>query len=441
MEPGNVDMWKEKGKKPIGEFIFWAFLISWASIGIIIILEQINIFSDVAEKAIVMIIIALGAGLAPAYATFIILKKNNKIAGIKDYCKRMIETNNIKKTILVLLAIMGFQLLKCLITEKSLGYDWYFSFLFLVLMIARGGLEELGWRGFLQPALEEKMGFTLATMLQGFIWALWHFPLWYVYNANQSSYNFLSFMMYCIAFSFSLALLYKLSNCVWTVIILHAWGNVVLGGMFTYSSLTDIPNVKTFILYALEIIISITIVKFIDAKNKKALCSKKEKTLVINTLECDTDERIEQLFSTAELINTNTQEISHCMGCNSCWIKTPGQCVIHDDFEIIFKKLLQADKIVFISEEKFGMVSYKLKNIVDRLIALDTPYTCIKNGQTRHVPRYDKRWKFLLIVPESNKLSYLNKWLNRMAINFHSDSLGAYELSDREGLQNALYNI
>ena len=26
-------------------------------------------------------------------------------------------------------------------------------------------------------------------------------------------------------------------------------------------------------------------------------------------------------------------DIRHCIGCFGCWVKTPGQCVIHDGYE------------------------------------------------------------------------------------------------------------
>lgn len=36
-----------------------------------------------------------------------------------------------------------------------------------------------------------------------------------------------------------------------------------------------------------------------------------------------------------EIIETNRYNLSHCIGCNHCWIKTPGKCCIHDGYEEI----------------------------------------------------------------------------------------------------------
>ena len=45
-----------------------------------------------------------------------------------------------------------------------------------------------------------------------------------------------------------------------------------------------------------------------------------------------------------ELIETANMHISHCLGCNYCWLKTPGVCVIKDDYEPILKKINKADQ-------------------------------------------------------------------------------------------------
>lgn len=261
-------MWKEEGRKPILEYLFWTFLISWVSEGVIYITEQLNILPTSFEKVLTLIIIGFSAGLSPAYATFIILKKHKMIGGFKDYWKRILACSSVGKTSFFLLIIAGFELVKCMVTEQSLGNPWYCFILFIPMMVFGGGLEEIGWRGFLQPSLEEKFGFVFATMIQGIIWPAWHFPLWFLHNANQSTFSVLAFMIYCMSFSFSLALVYKISRCVVAVILLHAWGNVVLGGMFSFNALTSFPSSKVLIFYGIEIMTAIILSYMIDKKLK-----------------------------------------------------------------------------------------------------------------------------------------------------------------------------
>ena len=65
-----------------------------------------------------------------------------------------------------------------------------------------------------------------------------------------------------------------------------------------------------------------------------------------------------------ELIDTTGLHISHCAGCNYCWLKTPGVCAIQDDYEPILRKMSRADQVWLVSDTHFGFVSWQTKNIV-----------------------------------------------------------------------------
>lgn len=50
--------------------------------------------------------------------------------------------------------------------------------LFIVAnVVLLGGVEELGWRGFLQPRLQARTSVLTAGLVIGILWALWHLPL------------------------------------------------------------------------------------------------------------------------------------------------------------------------------------------------------------------------------------------------------------------------
>ena len=84
-----------------------------------------------------------------------------------------------------------------------------------------------------------------------------------------------------------------------------------------------------------------------------------------------------------EWIDTTGLRISHCIGCNYCWLKTPGVCAIKDDYEPILKKMSKADQVWLITDTRFGFVSHQTKNIVDRVMPIITVYLKIKDGQMR----------------------------------------------------------
>lgn len=69
-----------------------------------------------------------------------------------------------------------------------------------------------------------------------------------------------------------------------------------------------------------------------------------------------------------ELIILSTLKISPCTSCGSC--QKSGKCIIDDDMQLMYKKLLEADCIVFASPIYFCGVSAQLKSFIDRCQAL-----------------------------------------------------------------------
>lgn len=78
-----------------------------------------------------------------------------------------------------------------------------------------------------------------------------------------------------------------------------------------------------------------------------------------------------------------------CIGCWSCWLKTPGKC-INNDLNEFYAKYLEADKIVIFSDIKKGFVSGKIKTIIDRLIPHFLPYIEVLADGCNHEARYEK---------------------------------------------------
>ena len=92
-------------------------------------------------------------------------------------------------------------------------------------------------------------------------------------------------------------------------------------------------------------------------------------TIVLNTLEnIVASQHISTLINDADMgvINTSGMKISHCMGCNLCWLKTPGICAIKDDYEGIIRKLVGAENLWLVSDTRFGFLDWHGKRVMDR---------------------------------------------------------------------------
>ncbi len=126
------------------------------------------------------------------------------------------------------------------------------------------------------------------------------------------------------------------------------------------------------------------------------------------------------------VIQAGNMQIGPCIGCNACWLKTPGICAVKDDYEQILQAYLQYDTTVYIAGTALGFIDHRAKNIVDRILPLATMYTCIVDGQMRHVPRYSKKFRFGLVYAGAADQAYLEHWMERFALNMHGVSLGVF---------------
>lgn len=95
-----------------------------------------------------------------------------------------------------------------------------------------------------------------------------------------------------------------------------------------------------------------------------------------------------QADSGMEYISLAEAEIKHCQGCFSCWLITPGECVIQDTGNDIARKYINSDTVILLTPVTFGGYSSVLKKALDRMIpnicGLFTEY----QGETHHVRRY-----------------------------------------------------
>jgi membrane protease YdiL (CAAX protease family) len=95
--------------------------------------------------------------------------------------------------------------------------------------------EELGWRGFLVPALAQRFSFARVAIISGAIWAAWHMPLiiFADYNGGTPTwYSVLCFAVMVVALGFPFAWLRLRSGSVWPAAILHASHNLFIQGFF-----------------------------------------------------------------------------------------------------------------------------------------------------------------------------------------------------------------
>ncbi|WP_378954268.1 flavodoxin family protein [Pelosinus sp. sgz500959] len=82
-----------------------------------------------------------------------------------------------------------------------------------------------------------------------------------------------------------------------------------------------------------------------------------------------------------EIINVNDLTIHDCVGCNACKTGKIEYCVLNDDMQKLYPKIVTADCLVVGTPVYVGQMTGKMKNFFDRWYAfLD------ENHQLRHFP-------------------------------------------------------
>ncbi len=116
-------------------------------------------------------------------------------------------------------------------------------------------------------------------------------------------------------------------------------------------------------------------------------------------------------------------DISNCLGCFGCWVRTPGICVIDDAGRDIARLNVQSDLVVFLTPITFGGYSSELKKAIDRLIPNILPFFTKINGEVHHKPRYEQYPRLIAIGtlphPDTESEQLFRFLVNRNVINQH----------------------
>ena len=95
--------------------------------------------------------------------------------------------------------------------------------------------EEIGWSGFLTPKLLKMFSVPVTSLIVGLFWAMWHYPaiIGGFYGTGTPLWVALpGFTLVIVGYSFIRSVLVLKSKSLWTGVVLHSSGNIILMGMF-----------------------------------------------------------------------------------------------------------------------------------------------------------------------------------------------------------------
>ncbi len=147
--------------------------------------------------------------------------------------------------------------------------------------------------------------------------------------------------------------------------------------------------------------------------------------------------------ATSEHILLAGKKINHCIGCFSCWLKTPGVCVFKDDMAPILEKLkAHRGILVFATPLYVDNVTGLMKNFFDRMIPIASPYfKPDEHGECRHLMEGGGAMPRLVVIsncgfPEQTHFEALKVLFRRMARNFSSEVIAEIYRGEGELLKS-----
>ncbi|MDR0324991.1 MAG: CPBP family intramembrane metalloprotease [Oscillospiraceae bacterium] len=230
---------KMTGKRALW-FAVMTFAFTYATWGLVA-LNPAGWFSYDSPQGMILWILG---GFSPAIVMFALIKKWGKTKEERACFKPIFRTARGWKPAMLVTGLYLAAYLGIAITVSERVEPWYMLVAYFPVMIVGGGLEEIGWRGFFQPAMERKLPFWLAAPIVGVIWAAWHIPLWFIPGTFQANadLNFLVYAVFCVFLSYILGALQRLTGNVAASISFHAWVNVMFS-VFMFSPFLEGENI------------------------------------------------------------------------------------------------------------------------------------------------------------------------------------------------------
>ena len=119
-----------------------------------------------------------------------------------------------------------------------------------------------------------------------------------------------------------------------------------------------------------------------------------------------------------EMVQLRKKSVKNCIGCYTCWTKTPGTCVRNDDMtKELFPKWLESDIVVYATPLYHYTVNARMKVFIERTLPAWEPFMNRVDGRTHHPIRQKPPKAVVLSVagfPESSVFSYLSSYVNML---------------------------
>ena len=218
-------------------FVLVAFVFSWAP-WIALLATTADPFSGPASLALWIV-----GGFGPPIAAVVVVAASSGRAGLRRLLRGLLAWRLGAWYLVLLLplpVVVAAVLYMVATGQAALELAGVGHWLLLPVMmlggILLGGSEEIGWRGYLLPRLQDRIGALTASLIIGIVWAAWHAPLFLLETTSQAAFSPTWFTLHAVALTVLLTWMYNGSggNLLLAVLfhgVINGWYNAVVAGV------------------------------------------------------------------------------------------------------------------------------------------------------------------------------------------------------------------
>ena len=149
---------------------------------------------------------------------------------------------------LLVLIFIGLDFIPLVLSGKMIIPTWYLPIILFVKALVFGGIEEIGWRYFFQPTLQEKLTYIVSTLCTFVAWSLWHLLYFYI-DGSLAMVNLIPFLLGLLSNCFILSAIYTKTRSLWLCVMTHALINALSQLSSTEESLGLSLVIKVLIIF------------------------------------------------------------------------------------------------------------------------------------------------------------------------------------------------
>src|SRR5437867_3306004 len=237
--------------RPFALFLYFVGAYAWTwSLGLVKIVAQ----RDIVSVPMPFIVLDILAGLGPLVAALVVTSYEAGDAGRRALLGQLLRWR--VPVAWYVVATLGPVVLAAVTfgmwvatggsppPAEALAQWTLLPVFFVYIAFVGGGLdEELGWRGYALPRLQQRYGALIASVILGVFWAGWHIPAWFTRGSGQDVISFPVFALSATAAAIVLTWLYNSTGGSLPLVILaHTMFNLCTTGPWSRALFTLPPD-------------------------------------------------------------------------------------------------------------------------------------------------------------------------------------------------------